>query len=208
MSNMKKKKNIIISVFSLLLCVLITFAWFNDEQHPEGRVMEFKLTNASVSDSELVITLSANVEENKFEDITKIYKEGEPAQKLESFEEFSPGSRQRFRVDITNNSETSVRLRMLLSEIVCDSEELRENIIIGTNGFEGFDSNYPAPLVQNQLLSEGIDESGYFSLVDVVEIPPNEKTVSIYFYVMFTASGSANLEDQTFSIGKINFLTV
>ncbi len=205
---MKKRKNLIISIFSLLLCVLITFAWFNDEKYFEGRVMEFGLQNAAIADSELLITLSADVGKDKFEDMTQIYKEGEPAKDLENFEDFAPGQRQRFRVDITNKSTTAVRLRMILSEIICENEELQECIIIGTNGFEGFDTNYPAPLVQNQLLSEGIDEGGYFNLVDLVEIPPNEKTVSIYFYVMFTASGSGNLEDQTFSIGKINFLTV
>ena len=49
-----------------------------------------------------------------------------------------------------------------------------------------------------------------FVLVDSVEIPPNNdgQPVSIYFYVLFSASGSENLEDMTFSIGTINFLTI
>ena len=87
---------------------------------------------------------------------------------------------------------------------------MKDCIVIGTNGFDGFDAEYPAPTVQNKMLSDGIDSSGGFTLVDAVEIPPNNvnKPVSIYFYVIFSASGSENLEDMTFSIGTINFLTI
>ena len=72
---------------------------------------------------------------------------------------------------------------------------------------ERFDEEYPAPTVKNNKLSDGIDSSGGFILVDHVEIPPDQP-VSIYFYVLFSASGSANLENMSFSIGTINFLTL
>jgi hypothetical protein len=99
---------------------------------------------------------------------------------------------------------------VILSDIICENEELRDSIVIGTNGFAGFDSNYPAPAVQNKRLSDGIDAAGGFSLVDSVEIPPHnvDKPVSIYFYVLFSAAGSENLENMSFSIGTINFLTL
>ena len=130
---------------------------------------------------------------------------------LPTYEDFAPGSRKKFRVDISNLGTSSVRLRMILTEIICDNEELRDSIIIGTNGFDGFSSTYPAPNVQNKMLSDGMDDDGGFVLIDSVEIPPHaseEEFVSVYFYVMFSASGSENLEDMSFSIGKLNFLTL
>ena len=206
---MSKVKNIIISAVSLTLCVLVTFAWINELQNPEGRVLALRFNDAAVATSELEVKLSVNVEDEIFDDITKRCEEV-PVQELESYDDFAPGARKKFKVDITNFSTSSVTLRVILSDIVCESAELQNNIIIGTNGFDGFDSNYPAPSVQNKMLSDGIDASGGFVLVDSVEIPPNnvEQPVSIYFYVIFSASGSENLEDLSFSIGTINFLTI
>ena len=207
---MRNRKKIIISIFSLVLCVLVTFAWINEIQNPKGRIMELELKNASISDSELNVKLSVNVEDDVFRDITQLYDEKNPQQKPEAFKNFAPGVRKKFRVDIANKSESSVTLRLLLSEIECKSEELQKNVIIGTNGFAGFDANYPAPAVQNRRLYEGLDSSGGFILVDSVEITPHnvDSPVTIYFYVMFSAAGTAELEDMSFSIGKINFLTL
>ena len=206
---MSNKKKIIISMFSLALCVLVTFAWINELQNQSGRVMALRLNEASIATSELEVRLSVNVEDEIYNDITKPYETG-IEQGLESYDDFAPGSRKKFKVDITNLSTASVTLRVILSDIICEDEELKENIVIGTNGFAGFDANYPAPTVQNKRLSDGIDASGGFALVDSVEIPPHniDEPVSIYFYVLFSASGSENLEDMTFSIGTINFLTL
>ena len=206
---MRGRKKIIISMLSLALCVLVTFAWINELQNPHGRILTLRLNDATAANSELDVKLFVNVEENVFDDITRIQTEGDEPE-LECYDDFAPGSRKKFRVDITNLSDASVTLRMILSDIICEDTELQESIIIGTNGFAGFDSNYPAPTVQNKRLADGMDDSGGFVLVDGFEIPPNniDKPVSIYFYVMFSASGSENLEDMTFSIGVINFLTL
>lgn len=206
---MKNTKNLIISILSLALCVLVTFAWINELQNPEGRVMALRFKDAAVASGDLEVKLSMNVQDDIYEDITKLRnKEEDPD--LESLENFAPGSRKKFKVDITNLSDAPMTLRIILSDIVCEDEELKDSIVIGTNGFSGFDANYPAPTVQNQRLSDGINESGGFTLVDSVEIPPSnsDKPISIYFYVMFSASGSERLENMNFSIGTINFLTI
>lgn len=206
---MSNKKKIIISILSLALCILVTFAWINELQNPEGRVLALRLNDAAIATSDLEVKLSVNVVDEIYHDITKSSDSGtEPD--LESYDDFAPGSRKKFKVDITNLSKSPVALRVILSDIICEDEELRENIIIGTNGFDGFTSDYPAPMVQNRLLSDGMNANGAFTLVDSVEIPPNnvDKPVSIYFYVMFSASGSALLEGMSFSIGTINFLTL
>jgi hypothetical protein len=206
---MSNRKKIIISIFSLALCVLVTFAWINEVQNPEGRVLALRLNDAAIATSELEVRLSANVQDDVFEDITKLC-DDHPDMELEAYEDFAPGCRKKFRVDITNLSEYPTSLRLILSDIICDNEDLRSNIIIGTNGFDGFDSNYPEPIVQNKTLENGLTESGRFTLVDYVEIPPHnvDKPVSIYFYIMFAATGTELLEDTSFSIGTINFLTI
>lgn len=206
---MNRMKKILTSVLSLALCVLVSFAWINEMQNREGRVLALRMKEASVATSELSVKLSENVKEDEYKEITKLCSVVEE-QKLEEYENFAPGARKKFKVDITNHSDTSLTLRILLTDIICDNEELRESIIIGTNGFAGFTSDYPAPTVQNELLSVGTDASGAFTLVDSVEIPPKnlDAPVTIYFYVMFSASGSAELENMTFSIGTINFLTL
>jgi hypothetical protein len=198
-----------ISILSLLTCIFVTFAWINEMQNPEGRVMALRLNDASVASSELMVKLYANVEGETFDDITKLCDESD-AKELESYDNFAPGSRKKFRVDITNLSNSPLTLRMILSDIICENEELQNSIIIGTNGFDGFNTEYQAPAVENKRLADGMDSNGGFILVESVEIPPNnvDKPVSIYFYVMFAASGSEALEDMSFSIGTINFLTL
>ena len=206
---MNKIKKIIIPVLSLTLCVLVSFAWINELQNPSGRVLTLRFNEAAVATSELDVKLSVNVGEDEFDDITRLYEEASEKE-LEKYEDFAPGSRKKFKVDITNLSANPVALRVILADIICENAELQDSIIIGTNGFDGFTSDYPAPTVQTKMLSDGMDESGGFTLVDCVEIPPHnvDKPVSIYFYVIFSASGSENLENMTFSIGTINFLSL
>lgn len=211
---MSNKKKIIISVLSLLLCVLVSFAWINEIQIHQGRVLALRFTDATqnpatVATSELTVKLSVNVTEEIYDEITQT-REDDEAATLASYNDFAPGSRKKFKLEITNNSKDPTTLRIVLTDIICDNEELRNSIIIGTNGFAGFDAEYPAPEVQNKRLSDGTKDSDNFVLVDHVELPPAtlNKTVTIYFYVMFSAAGSENLEDMTFSIGTINFLSL
>lgn len=206
---MKSRKKMIVSILCLFLCVLVTYAWINELQNQAGRYLRLELNKASAADSEIKVQLYKDIGDDVFEDITKLYISGQE-ENLESFDNFAPGCRQKFRVDITNLTDASVNLRLILTEIICDNQELKDCVIIGTNGFDGFTADYPEPTVQNKVLSDGMDASSSFVLVDHVEIPPDneEKPVSIYFYVMFTAAGTEALENQSFSIGAINFLTL
>lgn len=222
---MRKRKKLIIAIFSLLLCVIVTFAWINEIQNPKGVWMELALEEASVENSALKINLYVNVEDpsskNEKYEILRTYDEDAVTESetttedetLKAFDNFAPGSRKKFKVEITNKSSAPIRMSMVLSDIFVENEALGNCIIIGTNGFEGFSNAYPAPDVETKLLSEGMSEGGGFSLVELVELPPKisdttNNTVTIYFYVMFSASGTAELEGMSFSIGKINFLSM
>ncbi len=205
---MSNKKKILISAFSLMLCVLVTFAWINELQNPHGRYLTLRMENASVASSDIEVKLSVNVNEDIFKDITEIRLD-DSTQTIETVNNFAPGSRQRFRIDITNLNDTPVMLRLIMSDIVCDKQELMDNIIIGTNGFLGFTTEYPAPNVQTKVLSDGIDKSGSFILMDELVVPPNVgEPISVFFYVMFSAAGTELFENSSFSIGTINFLMI
>ena len=58
---MSNRKKIVISIFSLALCILVTFAWINELQNPEGRVMALRFNDASIATSDLEVKLSVNV---------------------------------------------------------------------------------------------------------------------------------------------------
>ncbi len=206
---MKNRKKLIISIFCLLLCVLVTYAWINELQNPSGRYLKLRLNKASVASSEIKVELYKDIGDDVFEDITKLC-DAFPEPTLEQFHNFAPGCRQKFRVDITNLTNAALTLRLILSDIICDNPELRDCVIIGTNGFEGFTADYPEPMVQNKVLSDGMDASASFVLVDQVQIPPDNanEPISIYFYVMFSAAGTEQLEDKDFSIGTLNLLTL
>ena len=88
---MSNRKKLIISIFSLALCVLVTFAWINELQNPEGRVMALRLNDAAIATSELEVKLSVNVQDETFEDITKLCEEV-PDKDLEAYDDFAPGS--------------------------------------------------------------------------------------------------------------------
>lgn len=205
---MSNRKKIIISIFSLLLCILVTFAWINELQNPEGRVLALRFKDAAIADSDLSVKLFVNHNGDNFTDITKLYDENNPEQ-LELFNNFAPGSRKKFRVDIINKAKSPASLRIILSDIICDNPKLKEKIIIGTNGFAGFDAEYPEPIVKNDTLAVGMGDSLNFVLLDHVEVPPENtnKPISVYFYVMFSSSGTEIFENTSFSIGTINFLT-
>ena len=55
---MSKKKKIMISIFSLALCVVVSFAWINELQNPGGRIFTIDLTESRIADSGFVVRLS------------------------------------------------------------------------------------------------------------------------------------------------------
>ena len=69
---MSKKKKITVSVFTILLCVLISFAWINEIQNPHGRVLALRFNEAAIATSELEVKLYVDVSEDEFDEITSL----------------------------------------------------------------------------------------------------------------------------------------
>ncbi len=205
---MKKSTKIVLSVLCLFMCVTLCFAWINEIDKVEGRYMEFSMTNgkAVIASSSLDVSLHKDSDGlDHYIDITKELEEGNNSL-LSRFENFAPGSRQKFRADITNTASVPVYVHMVLSGIECENVDLQKNLVIGTSGFSGFQAPYLPPELVSNSLFDGT-ENGTFSLLEGVEIPP-DRTVSVYFYVIFSHEATEELSNKTFTIGSINFLTV
>lgn len=206
---MSAKRRCIIAIFSLLLCIGISFAWINDLQAPSGRYMEFvfKDGNAAISANDIEVKLYRDLTgDDDFAEINADSSDGG----ILNISDFAPGSRQKFRADIVNQNENgvSLSLRIVLSDVVCENTDMQKYLEIGANGFENFPDTVMTPSVRSRTLDQGLD-GGSFVLIDSVEIPPNNgEPVSIYFYVMFSRTATEVFADQQFTIGSINFIAV
>ena len=109
-------------------------------------------------------------------------------------------------MEITNTGAIPLSLQMVLSNIVCESLELQEVLVVGTGGFEGFTAEYPAPaLVQDTMKNSLVGES--IILVDGAVVPA-DKTVTIYFYIMFSRTATETVSDCNFTVGSVNFIAL
>ncbi len=205
---MNKKLKLLIMILSLILCIVVTFAWINEIEQINGRYLQFLLEgeNAVIASTELSVRVYKDATgEDDYEEITHILEEGDTTP-LTHFSNFAPGSRQKFRADITNNGTSPLYVRMVLSDIVCENEELQQNLVMGTSGFEGFRAPYLPPALTSNTMLEGID-NGSFMLMENAEIPPST-TISVYFYLLFSSDATESVSNLDFTVGSINFLVV
>lgn len=205
---MKKSTKIVLAVLCLFMCVTLCFAWINEIDQISGRYMEFSMQEGKAVIAAASLNVKLYKDSDGFDNYIDITKELEAGNNtvLSRFENFAPGSRQKFRAEITNTSDVPVYVHMVLSGIECESVELQKKLVIGTSGFIGFQAPYLPPRLVSNSLYDGI-ENGTFSLLEGAEIPP-DRTVSVYFYVIFSETATEELANQTFTIGSINFLTV
>ncbi len=205
---MSKKLKLLFMICSLVLCIVVAFAWINEIEQITGRYMGFSMTDgkAVVAAAELSVKIFKDATgTDQYEDITQVLEEGN-VQPLNHFDNFAPGSRQKFRADITNTGTAPLYVRMVLSDIVCEDQTLPKHLVIGTSGFEGFNAPYLPPALTSNTLLDGM-QNGSFMLMDNAEIPPST-TISVYFYILFSGEATESVSNLNFQIGSINFLVV
>ncbi|MBE7064923.1 MAG: hypothetical protein E7384_03805 [Ruminococcaceae bacterium] len=205
---MRDLKKLILPMISILLCLTATFAWINELQNPEGRYLnfEFKDGKAVVTDTDIEVKMYRDrTGTDDFEDITASFANGS-LENLVNIDNFAPGARQKYKVEIANTGKIPLSLQMVLSNISCPDELLQEHLVVGTGGFEGFTAEYPAPdLVQDTMKNSLVGES--IVLIDGAAVPA-DKTVTIYFYVMFSRTATEEVSDCHFTIGSVNFIAL
>ena len=205
---MNNFKRLIVPVIMLFLCISLTFAWINELQNPAGRYLNFVFEDgkAVVTDTDIEVRMYRDVTgADNFEDITEMFV-SDSLKNLAVIENFAPGARQKFKVEITNTGDIPLSLQMVLSNITCESELLQKYLIVGTGGFEGFTAEYPAPALWQDTMKNCLDGES-ISLVDGAVVPDNA-TVTIYFYVMFSRTATEEVADCNFTIGSVNFIAL
>lgn len=201
-------KKIIVPVVMLLLCLTVTFAWINELQNPTGRYLDFTFKDgkAVVTDTDIEVKLYRDVTgADDFEDITEPFA-NDSLENLVAIENFAPGARQKYKVELTNTGDIPLSLQMVLSNITCEDEILQEYLVVGTGGFEGFTAEHPAPELRQDTMRDSLDGESIV-LVDGAVVPANA-TVTIYFYVMFSRAATEAVANCSFVIGSVNFIAL
>ena len=205
---MRDLKKLILPVITILLCLAVTVAWINEIQNPEGRYLDFEFKDGSavVTDTDIEVKMYRDMTgADDFEDITKFFA-NDSLENLVDIDNFAPGARQKYKVEITNTGKIPLSLQMVLSNISCPDDLLKEYLVVGTGGFDGFTAAYPAPdLVQDTI--ENSLEGESIVLVDGAVVPA-DKTVTIYFYVMFSRTATEAVSSCNFTIGSVNFIAL
>lgn len=205
---MRDLKKFILPVITILLCLTVTFAWINEIQNPEGRYLNFEFEDgkAVVTDTDIEVKMYRDMTgADDFEDITKLFAT-DSLENLVNIGNFAPGARQKYKVEITNTGKIPLSLQMVLSNITCADMALQEFLIIGTSGFDGFTAEYPAPDLRQDTMKNSLDGESIV-LVDGAVVPA-DKTVTIYFYIMFSRTATETVSNCDFTVGSVNFIAL
>jgi len=205
---MRDFKKLIIPVITILLCLTATFAWINEIQNPKGRYLNFEFEDgkAVVTDTDIEVKLYRDATgADDFEDITAPFA-NDSLGNLVAIENFAPGARQKYKVEITNTGNIPLSIQMVLSNITCGDLDLQEFLVVGTGGFEGFTAEYPAPDLRQDTMRNSL-EGESIVLVDGAVVPA-DKMVTIYFYIMFSRAATEAVSNCNFTVGSVNFIAL
>lgn len=214
------KKMSITSIILLLLCISVSFAWMMDVIGPSGNSIVFNLNDQLyIASDELNIDISIE-KENEFVPLYSYVSGEESNNELIVFDNTIPGDTFKFSVDIKNKSDMPVSISVLFSDIISSHKDFLEYINIGLISVNGFANSKDAPKIEEFVFKEKID--GYESdeyifdpeelmsidFLNNITIPSGEAGVNIKFYIKLSVNASNSLQNQTFKIGKINFISV
>jgi hypothetical protein len=130
-----------------------------------------------------------------------------------------PGTVTKYNMKLTNTSNVEQNVSVVLSEITASIIEMYDFIYIGIFSTSGFYFPYESPATTELSVKESLPsdyvfgESRYATInfIDYFAIPPatiEPYTVQIKFYIRIDYRADNRLQEQNFSIGKINFVSI
>jgi hypothetical protein len=139
--------------------------------------------------------------------------------KLYQNKNVGPGTVTKYNIKLTNTSNVEQNVSIVLSEITASIIEMYEYIYIGVFSTSGFYFPYEAPATTEFSIKESLPndyvfgESKYATInfIDYFVIPPatvEPYTVQIKFYIRIDYRADNRIQNQNFSIGKINFVSI
>ena len=214
------KKFTVLTIIFLLLTITVSFAWIMEINGPSGDLVSFDYEESIFIDSNnLDITIS--VEKNGT--YVPLYSSSSETNVITKFENSAPGDVYKYSLKIRNLTTNPITTSIILSDISSSIDDFYNYISIGIFSTKGFDSKYKAPaLTEFSILSKLpkdsdenviIKEQNTITFLDNLKVPPMEDendSIEIKFYVRFNSIRDSQnyLQNQTFVIGKINFMCI
>ena len=211
------KKLAITTILFLLLSITVSFAWMMDVIGPSGDVITFDFTDSVfVEPNNLVIDISVEKDGEYVSACNNTFEENS----LVQFNNCAPGDILKFSVKLTNLTDLAISTSILFSDITSSNEDFYNYISIGVFSTNGFDNMYKAPEFSDfKIISKMkkddngniiIDDKNSFTFINELVIPPCGNEVEFKFFVKFdnTRENQNHLQNQTFTIGKINFMCI
>ena len=211
------KKLTITTIILILMCITVSFAWMMDVVGPSGNAVVFDYENALyVSSNNLEINIS--VEQNEQYIPLYRYIEGEKnLNTLAVFDNKAPGDTIKFSINIKNTSDLEVTVSVLFSEILASHQDFLEFMEVGVISFSGMRKYKDSPIVEEFAIKDRITDYENFvfdpeksisiNFLNNLKIPVGEEGVNIKFYIRLSTKAENTLQNQTFKIGKINFIS-
>lgn len=214
------KKMTITSIILLLMCITVSFAWMLDVVGPVASDVFFRFEDSLyVAPNELEIDIQIE-ENNEFVPLYAYANGVENENVLAKFDNQKPGDLLKFSMTIKNTSDLELNVSILFSEIVASHQDFYNYIDFGIISSKGFDNYLDAPTISDFILRdriEGYNEETYdfspdkaisISFLKNLKVPANDEGINIKFYIRLNINAGNSLQNQTFTIGKINFLCV
>lgn len=211
------KKLTITTIILLLFTITVSFAWMMDIMGPSAEEVLINFDNSVyLSPNNLKIDIS--IEENG--EYIPTYSSENVENVLACFDNQAPGDVLKFSVKINNLTNTPISTAISFSEMVASNDDFYNHIAVGLFYTNGFDNKYKAPEFNEFKLSERMnkDAEGNLIINDInsvnfikeLVIPPSGQEIEFRFYIKFdhTRESQNHLQNQTFTIGKINFMCI
>ena len=217
-----RKKKILLVVYTLLLGITVSFAWI---LNPESNVSDsFYIQYGGNTDNTLVVA-PKDVEMIVYaQKAGKWVKAGSSSDKNDQAELFAidphmviPNSSVPFRIRLKNNSNQTIRIRIMLTGIVCDRNLVNKEIIYVSSIGSMEYSKYSVKVPENVYLSLNTDgelvstdeetNTSTYNLVlyDEIEVPATDENgfVELDCYFYFDKDRMTNVcQNKTFFVSS------
>ena len=212
------KKLTFLTLIFILLTITVSFAWMIEVNGPSGDLVSFDYEDAIFIDSS---DLEIDIYVEKNGTYVPLYSSTNESNVITKFENSAPGDVYKYIVKIRNLTTNPISTSVVLSDISSSHVDFFNYISVGIFSTKGFTSKYKAPdLTEFTLLSKipsdkEIKVEDYYAVtfLESLQVPPmdnDDDAIEIKFYVRFNSirDSQNQLQNQTFTIGKINFMCI
>lgn len=198
-----KKTIYLASIISLILLISISFAWMMDLVAPSGHfpVLKFdKTLTVATNDVDVELSTEIDGEYVLIDDVKS-------SKGLFETSNLGPGSIQKYKVNITNKTNTEMNMSLVFSDIKASDKVFYDSIYIGIFSTKGFEQQLNAPSICEFRLSDNLS-SGSCPLTENFTLPRNYASVELRFYIRIDHNAGNEIQKQWLSFSKFNVVII